>query len=146
MRMMKMGGGQQLARSMYPLRWFSGSIHLEMDRWNFSQHPIFLFSSGSSSSLLIGLPSRSKGNGSCCSRSMSSITAAVLHSRLHIEIVCDNMHLFTVRFCYTVYTIFQYLWVYCKYISRLAFRQMCIFIWFMLQFDKVFYLSGISFA
>lgn len=77
-KMMKMGGGQQLARSKYLLRMSSGSIHLETDSWNFSQHPIFLLPSGRSSLLRNCRPSRSTGNGSCCSRSMSSIAAPVL--------------------------------------------------------------------
>lgn len=85
MRMMKMGGGQQLARSRYLLRESSGSIHLETDCWNLSQHPTFLSPSGRSAPLRNCLPSRSTGSGSCCSRSMSSITAPVLHSTSYHE-------------------------------------------------------------
>ena len=78
MRMMKMGGGQQLVRSRYLLRRSSGSIHLETDCWNFSQQPGFLRPSGWSPSILRGFPSRSTGNGSISSTSMSPIAAAVL--------------------------------------------------------------------
>jgi len=87
MRMMKMGGGQQLARSRYLLRESFGSIHLETDRWNFSQHPIFLTPSGWSASLPSRRPSRSTGSGSCCSRSMASITAPALRRRLNRKVV-----------------------------------------------------------
>lgn len=73
---MKMGGGQQLARSRYLLRESSGSIHLDTDSWNFSQHPTFLRPSGRSA------PSRSNGNGSSCSRRMSPIAASGCHAHL----------------------------------------------------------------
>lgn len=75
MRMMKTGGGKQLALSRYLLRASSGSIHLETDSWNFWQQPTFLPPWGRSSADRKGLPSRSTGKGSCCSRSISSIAA-----------------------------------------------------------------------
>lgn len=81
MRMMKMGGGQQLARSRYLLRWSSGSIHLETDCWNLSKHPNFLSPSVRSCPLWTCLSPRSTSKCSCSSRSMASIIASVLHSK-----------------------------------------------------------------
>lgn len=85
MRMMKMGGGKQLALSRYFSRACSGSIHLEMDSWNLSQQPTSPPLSGRSSPALNGLPSRSTGKGSCCSRSKSSIAAPNLRQKTYKE-------------------------------------------------------------
>lgn len=141
MRMMKMGGGQQLARSRYLLRESSGSIHLETDCWNFSQHPTFLSPSGRSAPLRNGLPSRSTGNGSCCSRSMSSITAPVLH-------MSDGwQHLDMIYTACVSHQSFFFIMVMVAITFYLVILHIVILIWlYCINVIKYLDFSGISFA